>query len=171
MYRVGLVLVFACSAWNPNAVAENLTRMEWKVDGTIREALVYTPAAARKVSSPVVFAFHGHGGTMRYAAANFAYHKYWPAAIVVYMQGLNTAGTLTDPEGKRPGWQRTFGDQNDRDLKFFDAVLATLQKDLRSIRNGCTPLGTPMVALHLLALGCSGRRICGRGTMWGGGQT
>lgn len=131
MYRVGLVLVFACSAWNPNAVAENLTRMEWKVDGTIREALVYTPAAAKKVSSPVVFAFHGHGGTMRYAAANFAYHKYWPAAIVVYMQGLNTAGTLTDPEGKRPGWQRTFGDQNDRDLKFFDAVLATLQKDCR----------------------------------------
>jgi polyhydroxybutyrate depolymerase len=28
-------------------------------------------------------------------------------------------------------WQKTFGDQNDRDLKFFDAVLATLKKDCR----------------------------------------
>ncbi len=56
------------------------------------------------------------------------YHKHWPEAIVVYMQGLNTPGALTDPDGKRPGWQKTFGDQGDRDLKFFDAVLATLRK-------------------------------------------
>ena len=59
------------------------------------------------------------------------YHKCWPEAIVVYMQGLNTPGALTDTEGKRPDWQKTFGDQNDRDLKFFDAVLATLKKDYK----------------------------------------
>jgi polyhydroxybutyrate depolymerase len=47
------------------------------------------------------------------------------------MQGLNTPGTLTDTEGKRPGWQKTFGDQGDRDLKFFDAVLATLKQDYK----------------------------------------
>ena len=62
---------------------------------------------------------------------DFAYHKHWPEAIAVYMQGLNTPGVLTDPEGKRPGWQKRVGDQNDRDLKFFDAVLATLKKDYR----------------------------------------
>ena len=68
---------------------------------------------------------------MKYAANKFAYHKHWPEAIVVYMQGLNTPGTLTDPQGKLPGWQKTFGDQGDRDLKFFDAVLATLKKDYK----------------------------------------
>jgi hypothetical protein len=34
------------------------------------------------------------------------------------MQGLNTPRALTDPEGKRPGWQKTFG-QGDRALKSF----------------------------------------------------
>ena len=66
---------------------------------------------------------------MRHAAATFAYQKHWPEAIAVYMQGLNTPGQLTDPEGKKPGWQKAVGDQNDRDLKFFDAVLATLKED------------------------------------------
>jgi polyhydroxybutyrate depolymerase len=47
------------------------------------------------------------------------------------MQGLNTPGRLTDPEGKKPGWQSGAGDQGDRDLKFFDAVLDTLEKEYR----------------------------------------
>jgi polyhydroxybutyrate depolymerase len=45
------------------------------------------------------------------------------------MQGLPTPGKLTDPEGKRTGWQHGPGDQADRDLKFFDAVLASMKKD------------------------------------------
>jgi polyhydroxybutyrate depolymerase len=57
----------------------------------------------------------------------FGYHRQWPEAIVVYMQGLNTPGRLTDPEGKRPGWQNLPGLHEDRDLKFFDAVLASLK--------------------------------------------
>ena len=40
-------------------------------------SVVYAPAAAKTTSSPVVFAFHGHGGTMNHAAAKFAYHKHW----------------------------------------------------------------------------------------------
>jgi polyhydroxybutyrate depolymerase len=96
-----------------------------------REALVCAPPSAKATPSPVVFAFHGHGGTMKHAAMTFAYQKHWPEAIVVYMQGLNTPGALTDPEGKKPGWQKTVGDQNDRDLKFFDAVLATLKKNYK----------------------------------------
>ena len=56
--------------------------------------------------------------------------RLWPEAAVVYMQGLNTPGKLTDPEGKRPGWQHGPGDQGDRDLKFFDTVLADLRKEL-----------------------------------------
>jgi polyhydroxybutyrate depolymerase len=118
-------------AGNLVSAADNLTRAEWKADGVTREALIYAPATARTVPTPVVFAFHGHGGTMRQAATQFAYHKHWPEAIVVYMQGLNTPGALTDPKGKKPGWQKTFGDQGDRDLKFFDAELAALHKDYK----------------------------------------
>ena len=53
-----------------SATADNLTRMEWKVDGVAREALVYAPAAAKTTPCPVVFAFHGHGGTMKQAATS-----------------------------------------------------------------------------------------------------
>ncbi len=58
-------------------------------------------------------------------------HQHWPEAIAVYMQGLNTPGRLTDPEGKKSGWQMRPGDQHDRDLKFFDAVLEQLEKDYK----------------------------------------
>jgi polyhydroxybutyrate depolymerase len=59
------------------------------------------------------------------------YHELWPAAIVVYPQGLNTPGRLTDPEGKKAGWQHGLAAQGDRDLKFFDAMLASLRRDYR----------------------------------------
>ncbi len=111
--------------------ADTLTRREWKVDGVLREALVYIPPKAKTEATPVVFAFHGHGGSMNHAARMFGYHTLWPEAMVVYMQGLNTPGKLTDPEGKKPGWQHGLGDQGDRDLKFFDAVLADLKAEYR----------------------------------------
>ena len=56
-------------------------------------------------------------------------NREWPEAISVYMQGLDTPGQLTDPAGTRAGWQAAVGDQGDRDLKFFDAMLAELKKD------------------------------------------
>ena len=113
------------------AALQNLTRREWTVEGAAREALLHIPAAAKTTPAAVAFAFHGHGGTMQRAAAMFHYHDLWPEAIVVYMQGLNTPGRLTDPEGKRPGWQSAPGSQGDRDLKFFDAVLASLKSDCK----------------------------------------
>lgn len=107
-----------------------LNEREWTIDGVTRKALIYTPVTVDKVASPVVFAFHGHGGTMRNAAEKFAIHKHWPEAICIYMQGLPTPG-MTDPEGMKPGWQKTAGDQKDRDLRFFDEVLAAVKKDYR----------------------------------------
>jgi polyhydroxybutyrate depolymerase len=106
-----------------------LTRREWKVDGITREALMYVPASTNSI--PVLFAFHGHGGNMNQAVRSYGYHTIWPEAIVVYPQGLNTPGRLTDPEGKRPGWQKDIGDQADRDLKFFDVMLESLKKDYK----------------------------------------
>jgi polyhydroxybutyrate depolymerase len=123
------LLVLAASFKLP--AADNPTRREWTVEGVVRQALVCVPAKAKTEVTPVVFAFHGHGGSMQNAARMFAYHQQWPEALVIYMQGLNTPGRLTDPEGKRPGWQPNLGDQGDRDLKFFDAVLASLKEDYK----------------------------------------
>jgi len=109
----------------------NFHRWEFTVEEVAREALVYLPASAKAQATPVVFVFHGHGGSARQVARNIEMARHWPEAISVYMQGLNTPGQLTDPQGRRPGWQSKPGDQGDRDLKFFDAVLAQLKKDYR----------------------------------------
>jgi polyhydroxybutyrate depolymerase len=101
----------------------------WDIDGVKREALVHEPSKKGAGKMPLVFDFHGHGGTARHAARTHRLHEAWPEALVVYPQGLNTPGKLTDPEGKKPGWQHGPGDQKDRDLKFFDAMLVSLTKD------------------------------------------
>ena len=125
-----LITLAALSA-SIGSAADALMRHEWKVGELTREALVYIPESAKTNQTPVIFAFHGHGGTMHNAAQRFSYHTRWPEAIVVYMQGLNTPGRLTDPEGKSPGWQREIGDQGDRDVKFFDAVLKSLKEEYK----------------------------------------
>lgn len=110
--------------------AAALAPREWLVDGEKREALVWTPTDAESAApAALVFAFHGHGGNMRHAARHFALHEAWPEAIIVYPQGLNTPGALTDPEGKRSGWQISPGAQADRDLNFVDAMLAALRAE------------------------------------------
>ncbi len=125
---LAILLVLTVSS---RAAGNALERHEWTIDGVVREALIAAPASAKTAPAPVVFAFHGHGGNMNQAARSFGYHNLWPEAIVVYMQGLNTVGKLVDPEGTKPGWQSEIGLEGDRDLKFFDAVLATLEKDYR----------------------------------------
>ena len=102
-------------------------RMTWKVGGLDREALVYLPAKKSDTVAPVVFGFHGHGGNSRNAARSFRIHQLWPEAIAVYMQGIPTVGALTDPQGKRTGWEHSAEQYKGRDLKFFDAVLAGLR--------------------------------------------
>jgi polyhydroxybutyrate depolymerase len=117
------------------APAEDPTARTWVVDGVKREALVCTPLKKTEGKVPLVFDFHGHGGTARHAARTHHFHKTWPEAIVVDMQGLNTPGKLTDPKGNRSGWQSGPGDQKDRDLHFFDAVLESMKKDHRIDEN------------------------------------
>jgi polyhydroxybutyrate depolymerase len=112
------------------AAADNLETRHWTIDGVDRVALVHVPAMAKASPRPVVFAFHGHGGTANQAAKAFAIHKHWPQAIVVYMEGLPTAAG-NDPEGKQSGWQYNAGENDDRDVKFFDAVLGDLHQDLK----------------------------------------
>jgi len=104
-----------------------LERIEISVDGVPREAYAYIPSDSAKAPRPIVFAFHGHGGTMHTAARQFECEKFLPEAIVVYPQGLDTPGKLTDPDGNKSGWQSGIGDMADRDLKFFDALLAHMK--------------------------------------------
>lgn len=115
---------------SPATFAEDPAKVRhtWDVDGVEREAWLSIPASAKEKPTPVVFVFHGHGGRMIGAARMFRIHKLWPEAIVAYPQGLKTPGMLTDPEGKKPGWQSRPGKEGDRDLKFFDTMLADLAK-------------------------------------------
>ncbi len=124
-------LAVALTGLSLPAQAPALQRRQWTVDGVIREALVHVPANAREKPSPLVFGFHGHGGSMANAARSYRIHALWPEAAVVYPQGLNTPGQLTDPEGKKPGWQHSIGELGDRDLKFFDVMLATMKTELK----------------------------------------
>lgn len=123
--RIFLLLTFGAAALFFSS-ASHAQRMTWTVDGVQREALVFRPLGAA-AKSPVVFAFHGHAGTMRGASEELDFRHAWPRAIVVYMQGLPTASG-GDPGGVRSGWQTEAGQLGGRDLKFFDAVLATLHE-------------------------------------------
>lgn len=109
--------------------AEELVLRHWTIDGVAREGLVHVPPDSIRKPIPVIFAFHGHGGSMQQAARSFQFHALWPEAIVVYLQGLPTRGLLTDPAGQKNGWQASPGADGDRDLRFFDAVVANLKSE------------------------------------------
>src|SRR6185369_7373900 len=112
-----------------NAVPVGYERVEVMVEGVVRVALVCAPEGAKISRAPVVFGFSGHGGTAAQAAREYAMNREWPEAIAVSMQALNTPGRFIDFEGKQSGWQLRPGHEDDRDLKFFDALLVRLKKD------------------------------------------
>jgi polyhydroxybutyrate depolymerase len=106
-----------------------LTERRWNVDGVTRSALIHVPGSAAKEKTPVVFVFHGRGGSGAAMARRMATHELWPEAIVVYPQGLPSA-IRYEGAGVKPGWQQGIGDKGDRDLKFFDEMLSTLRREL-----------------------------------------
>lgn len=128
LHRRFLISCLVAGVLAAAARAADLVEQTWTVDGVQRAALVHWPAKAEG-PLPVVFAFHGHGGSSRNASRSFPLHQFWPEAIVVYPQGLATAGKLTDTEGRLAGWQAEAGANGDRDLKFFDVMLADLLKN------------------------------------------
>jgi polyhydroxybutyrate depolymerase len=112
------------------AVASALVTTTWTVGGVERQALVYTPRLTPGIAvakRPLIFGFHGHGGTMQGAAQQMHFETLWPTAVVVYPQGLNAPSGI-DPQGLHSGWQMVAGDQGDRDLAFFDAMLADVRQ-------------------------------------------
>jgi polyhydroxybutyrate depolymerase len=102
---------------------------EWDVDGTKRTGIVCTPEATAHQPAPgwpVVFVFHGHGGSARQIRRQFKTDTLWPDAVVVYLQGLPTVGQLTDKDGEKPGWDSIDGPDKNKDVRFYDVVLKDL---------------------------------------------
>ncbi len=114
--------------------AASLVPRTFVVDGVERQALLHVPAAAHDEPAPLLFVFHGHGGSMAAIARRLPLHEHWPEAIVVYPAGLPTPGR-TDPSGERSGWQHAAGELGDRDLHFVDTMLATLRQELHVDRH------------------------------------
>lgn len=128
LFLLILVLCPGLSAQLFRGQPEGFVEREWEVDGVKRTALVHIPANA-KGPLPVVFCFHGHMGRSAQAIRSWGFDKAWPEAIQVYPQGLPTVTPLVDKEGRFPGWQAAVGTNGDRDIKLFDAMLATLRKE------------------------------------------
>lgn len=116
-----------CDAQLPRRDVSHLQRVELQVGELAREFYIGTPETQTQ-PAPLVFVFHGHGGNALQIARTYELKTHWPEAIAVYLQGIPTPGRLTDPEGKRNGWQHAAGEQDDRDLQFFDAVLAYVRE-------------------------------------------
>jgi len=100
--------------------AVTLKTMYWTVGGVTRQATVYIPSTSGY--HPIVFGFHGRGGTGAGFGPKYCYfEKNWSGAIVVYPTALTISGTRK--------WQTKVGQSisgvQDMDLKFFDAMLST----------------------------------------------
>jgi polyhydroxybutyrate depolymerase len=128
--RGGAVVTSALASLLLLAAAPTEGKLQtFNVDPVPRQAVVYANTKQPPADgAPLVFVFHGRGGQAKRAAARFRLQEHWPESVVVYMQGLPGAAGVKDPAGKQPGWQSAPGEQRDRDVKFFDAALAQLQK-------------------------------------------
>jgi polyhydroxybutyrate depolymerase len=89
-----------------------------KVDGAERLAYVFAPTSKSTSKPPVLFMFHGHGGSAQRCIERFGVEKRWPEAVVVYCDGL----PVTTAGGNGKGWELQ-GNATNRDVKFFDALL------------------------------------------------
>jgi polyhydroxybutyrate depolymerase len=112
------VLTLAATTAVAAASAERKT-MTFTVDGVERRAIVFAPDK-QNGSSPLIFAFHGHGDSAdNYEGVDL--QSAWPEAVVAYFEGLPTRDGLS-------GWQTEPGQDGDRDLKLVDVALASLRK-------------------------------------------
>ena len=67
-------------------------------DGATRRALVYAPQE-QTTPAPLVFVFHGRGGSMHGISKKLDIHNFWSEAIVVYPQGMWCEGGYRDGFG------------------------------------------------------------------------
>lgn len=109
--------------------APGVQRISLDVHGTRRTAVLRVPADLH-APAPLVFAFHGHGGSGTAFDRKMDVEGLWPDAIVVYPDGLVGHAGRTDPQGVRTGWQTRPGEAGDADVAFYDALRADLVSKL-----------------------------------------
>ncbi len=101
----------------------------YTIEGVSRKCIIFEPQQKTE-KAPVVFVFHGHGGTMKNASKTMNFQDEFPEAVVVFMQGIpGTSGYVVDKEGLLSGWQMFPNDSGNRDVLFFDEVLKDVQKN------------------------------------------
>ena len=91
----------------------------------LRRTFVVRAAAENdgRKPAPVVFALHPFGMNAQYMQTRAPIGRAWPSAITVFPDGsVVPGGNLA------PSWQGRLGDRGDRDLAFFDAMLAWLDE-------------------------------------------
>ncbi len=95
---------------------------EIEVDGVTRSYwLNVGPAAGHDGPAPVIFLWHGWGGSARSLSSVFDPARVWPEAVTLAPVGLRRRFPGLPP-GKMPGWQIVDGEFGDRDVKLFDAL-------------------------------------------------
>jgi polyhydroxybutyrate depolymerase len=75
-----------------------------------------------RTPAPVVLVFHPYGTNAQYMESRVS-TRLWPGSIMVYPEGASRPGS-----GYAPSWQGRQGELGDRDLQFFDAMIAWLKE-------------------------------------------
>ena len=105
------------------------TEKTFTIEGIERKAIFYEPKI-KSEKTPVVFIFHGHGGTAKWASNKLNFYDEFPEALIIYMQGIpGVTNSLVDKEGKYNGWQMNPDELQNRDVKFFDEVFSQISKN------------------------------------------
>lgn len=120
------------------AASTQPNRIHVTVDGVDREAIVYGPSHRTAAKSPVLFAFHGHGGSPERMNARAHFETLWPEAVVVYPQGLPTV--VQDRANNAPGWALEAKESN-RDTSFSMRFVRPSLIDMTPTPKRCLPLG------------------------------
>ncbi|MEO5567225.1 MAG: hypothetical protein ABIR92_01950, partial [Gemmatimonadaceae bacterium] len=119
---------FGSAGGQPRSAPVGLKSQAWTVGGVQRTGFVALPISKSAAGAPLVLVFHGHGGTAANMSRALPIHSKWPEALVLYLQGLPSPGTIVDREGRNAGWQSAPGVMDDRDLAFVDSVLIWAKK-------------------------------------------
>ncbi|MEM7409608.1 MAG: hypothetical protein AAF430_05135 [Myxococcota bacterium] len=88
--------------------------------------VVVGPKADSLEAAPLVFAWHAFGQNPKLFARTIDIARDWPEAVVVAAQGLRR--TLPHSPRRERGWQVALGEYDNRDLAFFDALLADVSQ-------------------------------------------
>jgi len=99
--------------------------IDLNVNGVDRQALIVAPTKINP-KPPVLFMFHGHGGSAERMHSRFHAEQEWPEALVVYPDGLPVV--RGEPANGGKGWVLDCNDYN-RDVQLFDALLKKVVND------------------------------------------